>query len=155
MRLNVLWPGRTRNPEFRSLEEDYLGRIGRLAPCRLIVTREARGIPESRPDRILKFEAEGLEKHIKDDYIICLIDKGREMNSRDFARFLQQREASSGRPLAFIVGGFLGLADSLLAKADLQLSLSRMTFSHELCRLVLLEQIYRSLTILQGRSYAK
>jgi len=155
MRIKVLWPGRTRSPEFRCLEESYLERINRLAPCRLIVTGEARGLPESRPDRILTFEAEGLEKHIKDDYIICLIDKGRDMSSQDFARFLRQREAASGRSPAFVVGGFLGLAESLLAKADLKLSLSRMTFSHELSRVVLLEQIYRGLTILRGRSYAK
>jgi 23S rRNA (pseudouridine1915-N3)-methyltransferase len=155
MRINVLWPGRTRSPEFRRLEEGYLERINRMAPCRLIVTREARGFPESRPDRILDFEAEGLEKHFKDDYIICLIDKGRDMSSPEFARFLRQREADSGRPPAFVAGGFLGLAERLLARADLKLSLSRMTFSHELSRVVLLEQIYRSLTILRGRSYAK
>jgi 23S rRNA (pseudouridine1915-N3)-methyltransferase len=155
MTIKVLWPGRTRSPELRRLEEDYLERIGRMAPCRLIVTREARGFPESRPERVLEFEAEGLEKQVKDDYIICLIDKGREMSSPDFARFLRQREADSGRPLTFIVGGFLGLAERLLARADTKLALSRMTFSHELSRIVLLEQIYRSLTVLRGRSYAK
>lgn len=155
MMLKILWPGQTKSREFRRLEESWLERINKLAPCRLIVTREARGLPERSAGRIKKIEAEGLEKHIKDDYIICLIDKGREMSSLDFARFLQQRGASAGRPLAFVVGGFLGLAERLLDKADLRLSLSRMTLSHELCRLVLLEQIYRSLTILQGRAYAK
>ena len=106
-------------------------------------------------ERIKTIEAEGLEKHIKDDYIICLIDKGREMSSTDFARFIQERGETSGRPLAFVAGGFLGLAERFLDRADLRLSLSRMTLSHELCRLVLLEQIYRSLTILRGLSYAK
>ncbi|MBN2206712.1 MAG: 23S rRNA (pseudouridine(1915)-N(3))-methyltransferase RlmH [Candidatus Aminicenantes bacterium] len=155
MKLRLLWPGRTRSPEFRRLEEAYLERINRMAPCRLIVTREARGFDEGRPDRILDFEAEGLEKHLKDDYIICLIDRGRDMSSTEFARFLRQRETASGQPLAFVAGGFLGLAERVLARADLKLSLSRMTFSHELSRIVLLEQVYRSLTILRGRSYAK
>lgn len=62
---------------------------------------------------------------------------------------------SSSRPTAFIVGGFAGLASELMDKVHLQLSLSRMTFSHELCRVALLEQIYRALTVLKGRHYAK
>jgi len=155
MMIKILWPGQTKERDFRSLEADRLARINRLAPCRLIVTREARGLSERLGDRIREIEAQGLEKHIKDDYIICLVDRGREMSSAEFARFLQRQEHSSGRPLAFVVGGFLGLADRLVARADVRLSLSRLTFSHELCRLVLLEQIYRSLTILRGRSYAK
>ena len=155
MTLKILWPGQTKNRESRRLEESYLERINRLAPCRLIVTREARGLPERFAERIKTIEAEGLEKHIKDDYIICLIDKGQEMSSTDFARFIQERGETSGRPLAFVAGGFLGLAERFLDRADLRLSLSRMTLSHELCRLVLLEQIYRSLTILRGLSYAK
>jgi 23S rRNA (pseudouridine1915-N3)-methyltransferase len=155
MTLKILWPGQTKNRESRRLEESYLERINRLAPCRLIVTREAKGLPERFAERIKTIEAEGLEKHIKDDYIICLIDKGREMSSTDFARFIHERGEVSGRPLAFVAGGFLGLAERFLDRADLRLSLSRMTLSHELCRLVLLEQIYRSLTILRGLSYAK
>lgn len=77
------------------------------------------------------------------------------MTSAEFARFLAEREASGRRSLAFVVGGFLGLAERLLDRADLRLSLSRMTLSHELCRVVLLEQVYRSLTLMKGRSYAK
>jgi len=61
----------------------------------------------------------------------------------------------SPRPTAFVVGGFAGLEAGVLERADLRLSLSRMTFSHELCRVALLEQIYRALTILKGKRYAK
>jgi 23S rRNA (pseudouridine1915-N3)-methyltransferase len=155
MRLKVLWPGRTKSAAVRDMEALYLRRIGDLHPCEIIVTETARGLDERASAKIIEIEAKGLEKRFKDDYIVCLFDRGREMSSAEFARFLGEREASGVRTLTFIVGGFLGLADRLLARADLQLSLSRMTLSHELCRAVLLEQIYRSLMLMKGRSYAK
>jgi 23S rRNA pseudoU1915 N3-methylase RlmH len=96
--------GRTRTPELRALEEFYAGRIRTLAPCRIVETREARGFDERRADRILEYEAEGLEKRLQDDYIICLFDQGTEMTSFEFARFLSGR-LRAPKPPAFVVGG--------------------------------------------------
>ncbi|NIM59551.1 MAG: 23S rRNA (pseudouridine(1915)-N(3))-methyltransferase RlmH [Candidatus Aminicenantes bacterium] len=155
MKLKILWPGKTRNKEIIGLQEFYLKRINQLAPCELIQTREAKGIPEKFADRIKEIEASGLEKNIKDDYIICLFDEGKEMSSIDFARFLEKVASNSSRVVTFVVGGFLGLEERILKRADFTLSLSRMTFSHELSRIMILEQIYRSLTIIKGRHYAK
>jgi len=155
MRLKFLWPGRTKNPELRALQDLFAARIKSFAACRIVETREARGIDERFPEKIKDIEAQGLERHIEGAYVICLGDQGREMTSQEFARFLRGRERDSGRPLAFVVGGFLGLADRLVGKADLNLSLSRLTFSHELSRVILLEQVYRALTINRGRKYAK
>jgi 23S rRNA (pseudouridine1915-N3)-methyltransferase len=155
MRLKILWPGRTKSPAVRDLEAFYLGRIRDLAPCEIIVTEAARGLDERAGKKILEIEAKGLEKRLKDDYIVCLFDQGQEMNSQEFGRFMSEREASGVRTLAFLVGGFLGLSGRLIERAGLRLSLSRMTLSHELCRAVLLEQIYRGLSITKGRSYAK
>ncbi len=154
MRLKFLWPGQTKNPELRSLQESYIARIRTLADCRVIATRVARGLGERQAQRILEIEAQGLENQLKDDYIICLSDEGQTMTSAKFARFLAARGVESRR-VAFVVGGFLGLAERILRRADLRLALSTMTMSHELCRVVLLEQVYRSLTIIQGRRYAK
>jgi len=155
MQLKLLWPGRTKSGEAVRLQEHYLRRIGGLMPVRLVETAAARGMDEKEPGRILEFEAKGLEKHLKDDYIVCLFDQGQEMNSSEFAGFFERRAASATRSAAFLVGGFLGLAPRILERADLRLSLSRMTFSHELCRLMLLEQIYRALSLMKGSSYAK
>ena len=77
------------------------------------------------------------------------------MNSEEFAHFLDRTSISSARAITFVVGGFLGLAERVLERADTLLSLSKMTFSHELSRLMVLEQIYRSLTIARGKQYAK
>ncbi len=155
MRLKFIWPGKSKRPEFRTLERFYAARIRPHAPCEVIETRASRGLDETLAERIKDLEAAGLEKHLGDDYIICLSDQGTEMTSGEFARFIERREMESGRPIAFVIGGFLGLAERIVARADLRLSLSRMTFSHELCRVVLMEQVYRALTIIRGRQYAK
>lgn len=155
MRLKILWPGKTRNREIRSLQESYIQKINRLEKCVVIETKEAKGLEEKFSERIKKIEAEGLEKHLEDDYIICLSERGKEMSSDEFSRFLEKMMSSSYRTVTFVVGGFLGLEERIIKKAHFLLSLSKMTFSHELARLFLLEQIYRSLTILKGRHYAK
>jgi len=155
MRLIFLWPGKTRSPELKALQEYYAARIGKLASLEIVETREARGIEERYAEKVKEMEARGLEKHLKGVYSICFLDQGKEMTSQEFARFLRLRAEDAARPPAFIVGGFLGLADRITEAADLRLSLSRLTFSHELSRVVLLEQVYRALTIIRGRHYAK
>jgi 23S rRNA (pseudouridine1915-N3)-methyltransferase len=153
-RLRILWPGKTRSREWRALQEFYLTRIRQLEPCDLVEVKEARGLEDRQAEKIMQIEAKNLEKHLRDDYIICLFDRGKEMSSTELAQFIGERMASP-RPTAFVVGGFAGLAAGLLEKANLHLSLSRMTFSHELCRVALLEQVYRAFTILKGKHYAK
>lgn len=155
MKLKIVWPGKTRNKSLKDLQGVYLEKINRLENCVLIETREARGFTDKHRQKIREIEADALEKHIKDDYIICLFDGGKEMNSEEFARFLEETGSSATRCITFVVGGFLGLAERILKRADLLLSLSKMTFSHELTRVILLEQIYRSLAIMKGRHYAK
>lgn len=155
MKLKILWPGKTRNREIKSLQEFYLERINRLETCELIQTKEAKGIAEKFARRIKEIEASNLEKHFKNDYIICLFHEGKEMSSAEFARFLEKIAKNSSRVTTFVLGGFLGLEERILRRANFLLSLSPMTFSHELSRVMLLEQIYRSLTIIKGKHYAK
>jgi 23S rRNA (pseudouridine1915-N3)-methyltransferase len=155
MRLKFLWPGKTKDPDLRVLQGFYAARIRAFTTCDIIETRVARGLEEKFAEKVKDLEAQGLEKHLDGAYVICLEDRGKEMTSHDFARFLRGRERDSGKPLAFVVGGFLGLADRVAARADMRLSLSKMTFPHELVRVLLLEQVYRALATVRGRQYAK
>lgn len=155
MRIRILWPGKTHNRDIRSLQQFYLERINQMEKCELIETKTAKGISEKFAQKIMAIEAADLEKHFKNDYIICLFHEGNEMNSFEFARFIKRIASSSARAITFVVGGFLGLEERILKRADALLSLSQMTFSHELTRIMLLEQIYRSLMIIQGRQYVK
>jgi 23S rRNA (pseudouridine1915-N3)-methyltransferase len=155
MNIKVFWPGKTQNDHIRNLEALYIQKIKRLAKCQVIATKAARGIPEKHARRIKDIEASGLEKHIENDFVVCLSDKGKEVSSSDLAEFLDRLASGPERFVTFIVGGFLGLDDRIIKRANFNLSLSRMTFSHEMSRIMLLEQIYRSLSIIKGYKYAK
>ncbi len=155
MRFRILWPGKTRNRDIQNLQEFYLERINRLERCEIVETKAAKGIPERHAQKIKEIEASELEKHFKNHYIICLFHEGKEMSSVELAQFLKKVSSGSARAVTFVIGGFLGLEERILKRADALLSLSRMTFSHELSRVMLLEQIYRALMIIKGRQYAK
>jgi 23S rRNA (pseudouridine1915-N3)-methyltransferase len=155
MRIKVLWPGKTKNRDIRNVQEFYLERINKMEHSQLIETKTAKGIEEKFSEKIKEIEAKALEKHLKDDYIICLFNGGKEMSSREFARFIRENSSGSSQVITFVVGGFLGLSQRILDRADSLISLSKMTFSHELSRIILLEQIYRALSILKGTNYPK
>jgi 23S rRNA (pseudouridine1915-N3)-methyltransferase len=155
MQLKVLWPGKTHNLHIRNLQDEYLRKINNMGRCSLIQTKEAKGLPETQADKIKHIEGVDLEKRLNNDHVVCLFDRGREMNSQQFAVFMDRTAMNQPHAISFVAGGFLGLADRILERADTLLSLSRMTLSHEMTRVVLLEQIYRALSILNGRSYAK
>jgi 23S rRNA (pseudouridine1915-N3)-methyltransferase len=155
MEIVFLWPGKTKNPHYKALQAEYLEKIERLARAKIVETAEARGLEEKWVEKILEKEAQGLEKHLEDGYIICLSDKGKQMSSKELARMMEDKALKSGQKLVFLVGGFLGLAPRIAERANFCLSLSAMTFSHELARIMVLEQVYRSLCIIKGHSYPK
>ncbi|MCJ7682291.1 MAG: 23S rRNA (pseudouridine(1915)-N(3))-methyltransferase RlmH [Candidatus Aminicenantes bacterium] len=153
--MNLIWPGKTRNKWIRGLEEEYLNKIRRMGHCSIVLTRETKGLTEKEKDRILSTEAEGLLKHLDKGYVVCLSDKGRSMASAGFAEFVNQLQVGTYSCISFVVGGHLGLEDRVMQRSNICLSLSKMTFSHEMTRVMLLEQLYRSFSLILGRKYAK
>ena len=89
----------------------------------------------------------------KDNYLILLDDKGLQLSSIEFSEFLNQKMVSSANELVFIIGGAFGFSKDVYEKADLKMSLSKMTFSHQMVRLIFKEQIYRAFTILKSEKY--
>jgi len=87
------------------------------------------------------------------DYVILLDDKGLELSSTDFAEFLNKKMVSSTNELVFIIGGAFGFSESVYRGANTKLSLSKMTFSHQMVRMIFKEQLYRAFTILKGEKY--
>jgi len=155
MEMNLVWPGKTRNKWIRGLEDEYLNKIKRMGHCSIFTTRDTRGLKEKEKDRILSEEAEGLLKYLNHGYVVCLSDKGRTITSAGFADFIKKMQSGPHSCVSFVIGGHMGLADIILQKANLCLSLSKMTFSHEMSRIMLLEQLYRAYSMVQGRNYAK
>lgn len=109
----------------------------------------------SRPEREQKSEeAKLFQKHLKDqDFVVLLDEGGKEFTSVEFSRFLEQKLGQSIKHLVFVIGGPYGFDDWMYQRADIKLSLSKMTFSHQMIRLLFTEQLYRAFTILKGEKY--
>ncbi len=148
MKLRVLWPGKTRKPHYRSAIEDYATRIAKLIPFEIVETREETATDRGRARRI-KRESETLAARRLSPVVVALDSAGRDMSSAEFAAWLGRQNTD----VDFVIGGPEGF--QLPAKPALLLSFGRLTFPHELARVVLLEQIYRALTILKRIPYHK
>lgn len=151
MKLRVICVGKTRQDWTRSAVDEYAARIKRYLPFELVEVREEKGA-ESEPAR--QAECLRIEKQIpKGSRLIILDERGTEMNSEEFAGMIGRYRDGGIAELAFAVGGAYGFTQDFLKRADKKVSLSRMTFTHQMVRIFLLEQIYRGFTILNGEPY--
>ncbi len=146
--------GKTTPAYFAKAEEEYARRLMRYFPFELFALREVRKAGTCSPRELKKREAEQVLKLLKtSDCLVLLDERGRSFSSLDFAKWMETRLHSSARRLIFLAGGAYGFSDALRQKADFLLSLSPMTFSHQLVRPVFLEQLYRAMTILKNEPY--
>ena len=147
MKLIVLASGKLREQYAKLAAETYAKRTRRLAPFEIIEVPESRGgRPEETGRKLLARLKDG-------DRVVLLAAGGRGYTSDQFARKIGRAIGSGPGRLVFVVGGPYGVGEALETRADERLSLSALTLPHELARVVLLEQIYRALTILRGASY--
>ena len=107
-------------------------------------------------EQIKAKEAERMERHLRDGAFVCaLAIDGKQLDSVELSEKIERLGTGGTSHIIFIIGGSLGIADSLLARADLRLSFSRMTFPHQLMRVILLEQVYRAYRIMNHEPYHK
>ena len=154
MNIELLVVGKTDSKEVEALVELYVRRVNRY--CRFAVT----ALPDVRNTRSLTerqqraAEGEAILRQLRDgDYVVLLDERGEEMRSVEFAAWLQKRLNSGLRRLVLVIGGPYGFSEEVYARADGRLSLSRMTFSHQIVRAIFAEQIYRAFTILHNEPY--
>ncbi|MBP1531548.1 MAG: 23S rRNA (pseudouridine(1915)-N(3))-methyltransferase RlmH [Bacteroidaceae bacterium] len=146
--------GKTTDKRIEQLTDEYIGRISHYMPFRLEVIPELRNAKSLSQEQQKEQEAELIKKSLQPgDYIILLDEHGKERRSIEFAQWMQKRMAASPRRLVFIVGGPYGFAPQIHKMAQEEISLSQMTFSHQMIRLLFVEQIYRAMTILNGEPY--
>jgi 23S rRNA (pseudouridine1915-N3)-methyltransferase len=129
--------------------EEYRRRIARFCPIEIVEVRDAAGKGSARASREGKTLAAKIERR---GLTVALDESGREMSSAELARWLGKTLEGRGE-ITFLLGGPDGLGSGVAASAGLTLSLSRLTFTHEMARVLLLEQLYRALTILEGTPY--
>ncbi len=153
MKLTIIHTGKTKSSCIQAGCEDYHERIKKYLPFHECCTNGVRSRGSDTPDIMKKKEGEQLLGLINPaDSLILFDEKGRTFNSVAFASFLEKM-FMSGRPLVFATGGAYGFSDNVYKRADEKISLSEMTFSHQLVRIIIAEQIYRALTILRGEKY--
>lgn len=156
MKLLLNFLGKTREPYLEAGIKDFRSRLGHYARLEIKILKDVRRIKGEPDSRFIQQEADILLGAVpKGSLVVALDAAGRQLTSRELAGQLG-RWQGEGRPaVSFLIGGPSGLAASVLQEADLVLSLSRMTFTHEMARLILLEQLYRAYTIRAGEKYHK
>jgi len=154
--LTIAAVGKMRTPHWRAAQEDYAKRIRRYTQLKIVEVRDY--LTGGMTDTVaIRREGAALTAAIakaKIPWVIAMDAQGKRTTSQGLARYLHN-QASTYRDVAFLIGGPAGLAPDILASANDTLSLSPLTFPHELARVVLLEQLYRALTILSGEQYHK
>jgi 23S rRNA (pseudouridine1915-N3)-methyltransferase len=154
LRLSLIWVDKTRDTWLRAGIEHYIEKIEHYIHVQVLQVRGVRFARKMRPDEVMKGEAESIVKALpKGAFTVALDVKGRMVDSPGLAGMLTDLEARGVRDLAMVIGGASGLAPEIIERADKRLSLSLMTFTHDMARLILLEQIYRACTIKAGEPY--
>ena len=154
MKLGLLWIGKTKDRRLAELIDDYLHRLSKYAKYDVRQLREARSA--AQPAAVLEAEAGQILGAVASDvYKVVLDERGDQLSSLAFARMLEQWQIKGMREVAFIIGGHYGLSERVKQSADMIWSLSSLTLTHEIARLLLVEQLYRAYTIIHGHPYQK
>jgi 23S rRNA (pseudouridine1915-N3)-methyltransferase len=147
MKLRFIWPGKTKDEHLRVLAAEYLKRLQRFVRCEVVETRAAANV-EKESERILDA--------IPANSLVLLLDvKGREWTSPDLAGEVRSWEHDAVKEVAIVIGGQDGFSSAVADRAQKRWRLSRLTFTHEMVRVLVLEQIYRAYTINRGLPYQK
>ena len=150
--IKIITIGQIKEDYLKEAIEEYKKRLSKYTNLEIIELKDE-GLVEE--EKAIKIEAERIEKHLNEkDFIITLEIEGKEYNSLEFAEKLRTIQIENSN-ITFIIGGSYGLSDTIKNKAKLHLSFSKMTFPHQLFRVLLLEQIYRSFKINNNESYHK
>ncbi len=155
LKIKIIVLGKLKEEAYRDLEAEFLKRLSPFAKLKLIELPEIPYRAKDDLDKIKLAEAEKIIKQLPDDGIVILLEeRGALRNSKDFAAFLE-RTGSLGKELIFVLGSGIGLHPSLKQYSNYSISLSLLTFPHNLARIILEEQLYRAATIIAGKEYHK
>lgn len=151
MRLQLIWPGKTKNVHLRALIEDYKQRVAHFTRCEIV---EIRASAES--DVGIDKESKRITDALLNVDVTVLLDPdGQEWSSEQLARQFQEWENSGVRNVAFVVGGPDGVSPELKSRVNKRWSLSKLTLTHEMARVVLVEQLYRAYAIIHRLPYVR
>ena len=153
MKTVLILVGKTNDKHFAAGISDYVERIGHYMPFDVVTIPELKNTKNLTEEQQKTTEGELILKQLlPSDTVVLLDEHGRELRSVEFARWMEQKR-NTARRLVFVIGGPYGFSPAVYARANEQVSLSKMTFSHQMVRLVFTEQVYRACTIIKGEPY--
>lgn len=158
MHFRIIAVGRVREPFIRDGIAEYTKRLAPYGRVEIVETREEGYKPNlsaAEENRIREREGEGLLQALSSGYVVAMDSGGKMLSSEELAEHVAELQLRSVSTIQFIIGGSLGLSPAVLDRADLRLSFGRVTYPHQLFRLILLEQLYRATTIVRGIPYHK
>jgi 23S rRNA (pseudouridine1915-N3)-methyltransferase len=154
MKIALVQTGKTTDKNVAVIADLYLSRIKKYTPFEIIT------LPDIKNSGNLPVQEHKIKEGKKiiqtvsnDDYLVLLDERGKEVRTIEFAGWMEKTFMISGKRIVFVIGGPWGFSDEVYEKADFMISLSKMTFPHQLVRLLFLEQLYRTFTILRGEPY--
>lgn len=154
MKITLLTVGKTDIRWVREGLEIYISRLKHYIPFSLTEIPELKNASSLSKDQIKAREGELILKSLKpSDEVILLDEHGKEYTSMEWARNMEKRMSGSGRDMVFVIGGAYGFSDDVYSRCDGKVSLSKMTFSHQMVRTIFAEQLYRAFTIIRGEPY--
>lgn len=154
MKVKFICIGKTGKPFLEEGENEYLKRLKHYVPVERIEIPDLKNAKNLTVEQIKDQEGkEILSKIQQGDQLFLMDENGKTFSSIDFANFIQQRFNAGGKSLVFVVGGAYGFSPEVYAAAISEISLSNMTFSHQMVRMIFFEQLYRAMTILKGEPY--
>ncbi len=159
MTIHIIAVGKLKEDYLKDAQKEYLKRLSRFCKVNIVEIEEEKAPDNASPaqeDKIKAKEAERIRKAVgKNTTLIALALEGQEWSSTGFSQQLRQLMVEGKSDIAFIIGGSIGLDASLVKIADLCFCLSKLTFPHQLARIILLEQTYRAFKIINGETYHK
>ena len=150
MKFRFIWVGKTRNKNYLALQDEYLQRLSHFVKCEVVEVRD------SAPHEGKEVEGKRILEKLNQTPFVCLLDvTGRGISSPDLAKEIEKWQNTGLKEVSFVIGGADGISREVAEKAHAVLSLSFLTFTHEMARVVMLEQLYRAYTIIKGYPYQK
>jgi 23S rRNA (pseudouridine1915-N3)-methyltransferase len=151
--IRIIATGKLKEQYWRDAEQEYIKRLSPYAKIEIIELKEEsfKNIHDKKQTQLK--EAAKIKKYLNtSDIVIALTERGKKMNSPQFATWLEKKTAATGK-LTLLIGGPLGFHPSVLTQVHAEISLSELTFPHQMVRTILLEQLYRAITIIKGKQY--
>lgn len=154
MKVSLLLVGKTVNKHFIDLIDEYAGRVKHYIGFEIITIPELKNTKNISAEQQKQQEGELILKQLQPgDHVVLLDEHGKEFRSIEFSKYMENKMQVVSKRLVFIIGGPYGFSPDVYAKANEKISLSKMTFSHQMIRLIFVEQLYRAMTIMRGEPY--